>query len=68
MSCPKAADPEQLKMVFNKLGQIININLGAGESRYIEFEWAAVAGRLRMLLIDPAQGSQEILNIPYIGH
>jgi len=47
--------------------QTVNISIGAGESRYVLFETYATYFS-RMILVDPAQGSQEILDLPYIGH
>ena len=62
---------------------IVNINLLAGQSRYVAFEsydtipiWdgllgaasTAIAGTVRPSLIAPSQGSQEIVELPYINH
>jgi hypothetical protein len=49
-------------------GERITIQLRAGESRYVSFEFLSDAFPpvQRMVLIDPAQGSQEILDLPYI--
>jgi hypothetical protein len=70
VSLPGGADPaQQAGREFVKVGQIVNINLGAGESRYIEFDPSVGArNHPQMVVVDPAQGSQEILDLPYIGH
>jgi hypothetical protein len=74
VSCPKCQDPAKFQLGLNQLGQVININLIAGQSRYISFdtlqtETAVIDLYLQhMSLVDPDQGSQEILDLPYIGH
>jgi hypothetical protein len=78
--CTKCAEPSNVHVLSESLGvgaiaynamfgadkgQVIRIAVTEGERCYVDIE--AAAGAPRMVLIDPAQGRQEILDLPYIG-
>jgi hypothetical protein len=63
-----AAKPIDPGHFFYRAGQSVEFNLNLGKPVYILFEPnPEVNAGLRMILVDPAQGSQEIADLPYVG-
>lgn len=72
--CIDRAHDEYKNPDFFETGQTINLNLMVGESRYISFVAPQPRGDAvyglhfeHMTLIDPAEGSKEISNLPVVG-
>jgi hypothetical protein len=79
ISCSGCIDPvinQYKNLDYFEAGQTINFNIVEGESRYVLFDarptgHGDAARGLRsehMVLMDPAEGRQEILDLPFIGH